>query len=73
MVNNMRKWSFRILGTLCVLLSAFLYIMAFSADADTTMTVIATLFLIGGFTLYIMASSKTYHDTLDTIKRVDGV
>lgn len=69
----MRKWSFRILGTLCVLLSAFLYIMAFSADADTTMTVIATLFLIGGFTLYIMASSKTYNDTLDTIKRVDGV
>lgn len=69
----MRKWIFRLLGSICVLVSALLYIMAFSGDAQTVMTVFATLFVIGGIALFIMASAKSYNNTSDTIKRVDDV
>lgn len=69
----MRTWIFRIAGAFCVLASACLYVMAIAEDVDTMMTVFATLFLIGGFALFISASAKSYNDTLDTIKRVDGV
>lgn len=69
----MRKWIFRIMGALCVIVSVYLYAMAVSAEDDTVMTVIGTLVLIGGITLFIMATAKSYNNSCDTIKRVDGV
>lgn len=70
-MKDMRKWIFRILGVVCVVVSVSLYALAVSQDADTTMTVLATLFLIGGITLFIMATAKSYNNSCDTIKRVD--
>lgn len=69
----MRKWIFRILGLVCVIVSVCMFVTAIAEDADTTFTVIATVFLIGGFALFISSSAKSYNDTLDTIKRVDDV